>query len=281
MARAVSLSANALRREVSARNARLASEFRHETTYGDSASVIYAEAEDGTHGNFLPAAYRRIVADSAWSRRLQKTYTGSAWIVRPGERQRRELECCTSSDALLMNVFCYPRVLHRPEVCSLLGIPVGARAEFGVRPILPMRGGEIDRTELDLRLGALTVESKLTEGGFGTASRDRVLRYLHVDAVFDPDALSWGPRGLAGYQLVRGALAAFHSEGRYMLLWDQRRVDLREQWFGVLKAIRSSELRSRMVLLSWQELTACLPGALRHFLSSRYGIVAVGSKHSL
>ena len=279
MTRAVTLSAGALRREVSARNRELASEFSHEKSYGASATVIYAEAEDGSHGNFLPAVYRRIAADPEWSRRLQKTYTGSAWIARSEDRQRRELECCTSSDALLMNVFCHPRVLHRREVCSLLGISAGARAEFGVRSLLPMRGGEIDRTELDLRLGALMVESKLTEGGFGTASRDRVSRYLHVDSVFDPDALSWGPRGLAGYQLVRGALAAFQSDGRYMLLWDQRRADLREQWFAVLKAIRSSEVRSRMVLLSWQELAACLPGTLQHFLSSRYGIVATGSTH--
>ncbi len=77
-----------------------------------------------------------------------------------------------------MNVFCYPGVLARREVCSLLGVELGLRPEFGVRAELPMRKGEVDRTEMDMRLGSVLAEAKLTETGFGRASRERLLRYL-------------------------------------------------------------------------------------------------------
>ena|ERR1700741_5062875 len=36
--------------------------------------------------------------------------------------QRFELDCATSSDALLMNIFCHPRVLSRKPLRALLGI---------------------------------------------------------------------------------------------------------------------------------------------------------------
>ena len=268
------LSSSALRRELSARNLQRAASFVHEASFGRVASVVYGEAEDGTHGNFLPAVYRRIVARPEWRKRLSKVYTGSAWIARAQDRERRELECCTSSDALLMNVFCYPGVLRRAGFRALLGVERNVEVEFGVRADLPMRGGEKDRTEIDLRLASLIVESKLSETGFGTASRDRLMRYSEIETVFDVDALPWGARTVAGYQLVRGALAAFHGGGRYLLLCDGRRMDLQEQWLRVIRAIHTSELRSRMVLLSWQELAATLPATLRAFLEGKYGIVA-------
>ena len=244
----------------------------HEETFGRAATVIYGEADDGTHGNFLPESYRRILRNASWQRRLEKSYTGSAWVPRAEDRRRRELECCTSSDALLMNVFCYPRVLHRIRLCALLGIESGLQPEFGVRANLPMHRAEIDRTELDMRLGSLLVESKLSEAGFGTASRDRLFRYVELSQAFDTEALPWGSRGVGGYQLIRGALAAHHAGGRYLLLWDERRADLRESWFRVLSAIQTADLRHRMLLVSWQELAAAVPERVRGFLATKYGI---------
>lgn len=175
-----------------------------------------------------------------------------------------------------MNVFCYPGVLARPGVCALLGIAPGGRPQFGVRAGLPMAGGEVDRTELDMVLGdsecPLLVEAKLTEGGFGRASRERLLRYASVEDVFDPEMLPWGAAGVRGYQVVRGVLAACQREGRFLLLFDGRRADLKELWFFVLRAVRLADVRSRMMLLSWQELAAALPPAVRDFLRFKYGI---------
>jgi hypothetical protein len=267
------LSANGLRLEVNARSVARGESFAHEMTFGTAPSVIYS-GDGGVHGNFLAAAYRRICADAEWSKRLGKSYTASARVPRAADRWRGELECASSSDALLMNLFCYPRVLCRPGVCSLLGVEAGLKPEFGARARIAMRRDEVDRTELDMRLGNLMVEAKLTEGGFGTASRQRMMRYCAVDAVFDVEELPWLGDVVHGYQLVRGVLAAVQEDARFMVLCDGRRADMTEMWFRVLRAVRSYELRSRMALLSWQELAGVMPAAVREFLAEKYGIVA-------
>ena len=106
--------------------------------------------------------------------------------------RRGELECANSSDALLMNIFCYPGILRRAALCSLLGIQAAFMPAFGFRPGIPLKNGAQDRSEIDLKLGDLFIEAKLTEGDFQTARCDLVHRYRDLDAVFDvgrlPDA---------------------------------------------------------------------------------------------
>ncbi len=273
--RSRSLSARALRAEVGARNLQRGASLAQEVTYGRVPSVLYAADEDGGHGNFLRASYRRIVADPAWAERLGKSYTGAARLPRAGDRWRGELECAGSSDALLMNVFCYPGVLRRRPVCASLGVDAGLRPAFGVRAELPMRKGEVDRTELDMAVGDLLVEAKLTEGGFGRASGERLLRYLQVEEVFRVEDLPRGNGQFTGYQIVRGVLAAQQWGSRYLVLLDGRRGDLQEICFRVLRAVRVAEVSSRFRLLTWQELAASLPKALQVFLGEKYGIEPV------
>jgi hypothetical protein len=173
-----------------------------------------------------------------------------------------------------MNIFCYPRVMARPKLCALLSVEAGLRPEFGVRAMLPMRRGEVDRTELDMRVGELLFEAKLTETGFQTASMERLMRYGGVAEIFDLEELPRAGERVVGYQLVRGVLAAQASGGRFVLLCDGRRADLQEMWFRVMRAVRSFDLRSRMGVLSWQEVAGSLPAVLRAFLAAKYGIVA-------
>ncbi len=267
-------SAANLRRELSARNLTRAETLLHEATYGAIPSVVYAKDDTGGHGNFLAASYRRICNDPAWSLRLNKSYTASARVPRSADRVRKELDCCGSSDALLMNIFCYPRVLLRPQLCGLLGVAPGQRPEFGVRARLSMRNDEVDRTEIDMAIGDLLVEAKLTETGFQTASMDRLLRYEGVADIFDIGELPRATNGVLGYQLVRGVLVAHATGVRFVLLLDGRRADLQEMWFRVLRAVLSFDLRSRMALLTWQEVAATLPSVPRTFLAAKYGIVA-------
>jgi hypothetical protein len=249
-------------------------ELVHEVSFGSAASVIYGKDDDGTHGNFLPASYRRICADAEWSKRLGKSYTASERIPRAADRWRGELECASSSDALLMNLFCYPRVTWRKELCSLLGVDVGLRPEFGMRAGIAMRRDEVDRTELDMRLGELMVEAKLTEGGFGKASRERLMRYVALEDVFDVDDLPWTGNVVHGYQLIRGVLAAQAEGALFLVLCDGRRADMVEMWFRVLRAVKSYDVRGRMQLLSWQELAVAMPRTVQHFLAEKYGIIA-------
>ncbi len=269
--------AGSLRREVNARNRVRAETLLHEATYGRDSSVIYAD-DRGTHGNFLPASYRRIRADKAWSERLIKAYTASARVPRSGDRRRAELECATSSDALLMNLFCYPGAMRKPGLLALFGICAGLRPEFGVRVRLPMRNDEVDRTEIDMRIadpsdkGPLLFEAKLTETNFQYATTDRLLRYAGVETVFDVEALPRSGTKIAGYQLIRGVLAALAGEGRFVLLADRRRSDLVETWFRVLSAVHRHDFRSRMALVTWQEIGVVMPLPVREFLLAKYGI---------
>src|SRR5579863_1574740 len=79
-----------------------------------------------------------------------------------------------------------------------------------------------------------------------------------------------------GYQLIRNVLAAHAAGARFCVLLDERRPDLREAWFDVMAAVRSAELRVRLMTLTWQELAATLPAPLREFLDVKYGIVPPG-----
>lgn len=264
-------SAADLRRDISSRNLLLAETILHESTFGAVASVLYQEA-NGVHGNFLPASYRRICASPDWRRRLLKVYTASARVPRSKDRVRRELDCANSSDALLMNIFCYPGVTHRRDLCSLLGFECGARPKFGVRSQTPLANGLLDRTEIDMSLGDLFVEAKLTEGDFQRASAKLVHRYALLEGVFDTDQLPRKRDEYQSYQLIRGILAAEHCSKSFVVLVDARRRDLIEAWFRVVRAVRNSELRTRLAVCTWQEVAACLPRTIQTFMERKFGI---------
>jgi len=265
------LTAAQLRREISARNLIRGERFEHELSYGSSASVIYRECE-GAHGNFLPASWARIAAHPLWQKRLEKAYTASRYVPRAGDRRRFELDCANSSDALLMNIFCYPRVLSRAPLCALLGIEPGQEPEFGFRPAIPRVNGHVDRTEIDLRVGSLLVEAKLTESDFQRAPLRLLARYRDLNEVFDAEQLPVINGVVHSWQLVRGVLAAHACSGSFLVICDRRRPDLIDRWFEVLRAVSSSSLRTRLGILTWQEISAALPRQVRHFLGEKYGI---------
>ncbi len=238
--------------------------------------MIYAPGACG-HGNFVEASYRRIVARPEWARRLTKAHTGKRQAGRTGAEEEargwRELDAATSSDALLMNVFCYPRVLGK-GLAALLGVESGAEPEFGVRARAKLKRGLMDRTEIDMRLGDLLVEAKLTEGDFGRAPMRMVERYTAFAEVFEREALEVGARGVMGYQLVRGVLAAEAAGAGFCVMCDGRRRDLVEEWYRVMSAVRSYEVRSRLRLVTWQEIAGVVPNRLSVFLAEKYGIAA-------
>ncbi len=263
------LSSAQLRREISARNL-VRDEGEFEVSFGGSQSVIYRET-DGGHGNFLAASYARIVANPEWKKRLKKSYTASRFVARAGDRKRFELECASSSDALLMNLFCYPGLLRSANFCGLLGVETRLRPEFGYRPAIPLMSGRSDRTEIDMKLGGLLVEAKLTEGDFQRAPMRLLTRYRDLEEVFEVERLPVVDRVVRSYQLIRCVLAAHASGGSFLVLCDGRRGDLIEQWFEVMRAVRDAALRTRLGLVTWQELGG-LPGRVRRFLEEKYGI---------
>ena len=267
-----------LRARLSTLNARRASAHPHELSRGASPVVIYTPTHT-THGNFLEASYRNILAHPAWLCRLTKAHTSKrqARPTGPDELTRAwcELDSANSSDALLMNIFCYPRVLASPKLATLLGIEPGLEPVFGHRARVPLLRNRTDRTEIDLRLGNLLIEAKLTETDFQFAPLQRLQTYAAFEAVFDPALLDLTPRGIRSYQLIRGVLAA-HADpsASFCVLCDAGRPDLIEAWYAIIRAVNSFQMQSQLRLLTWQELAATLPQPLQTFLDKKYGIQA-------
>jgi hypothetical protein len=309
--------AGQLRQELVLRNRRYARGRAHVESYGNPPVIVYAP-KDERHGNFFDPAYAAIMAQPEWSRRFDKIHAQAARTLPKAERRWRELDSSMSSDALLMNIFCNPGIMGFSALLSALGVECGAGPVFGWKARVPLKNGRFDRTEVDMRLGPLLVEAKLTEGDFQTRIAPIVEAYRDFDLVFDrdllprveiiearpkrtsefpenysqefesfvadPDSFSVldavirapGELGYASYQLIRNVLAAHAAQCSFCVMHDERRSDLREEWFRVMAAVRSAEMRVRLKVLTWQELAAYLPDELQEFLDWKYGIVAPG-----
>lgn len=273
---AVARYAAALRYELSVRNQAYAKAHgvKHQVSYGSQPVVCY-EPEGRTHGNFLPETYRAILANPLWARRLQKAHTSARSALPRNDRGFwSELDSSNSSDALLMNAFCCPGVFDDGRVFSLLGLEAGAVPEFGFKARVPLLGGKFDRTEVDMRLGSLLVEAKLTESDFQTRDKAIVESYRDFAEVFDRKALPKTKDCYLSYQLIRNVLAAQANNCAFCVLCDARRPDLLQAWYEIMRCVLAVELRLRCKVLTWQELAAALPRVLRRFLEEKYGIAA-------
>jgi hypothetical protein len=252
----------------------------HVESYGSMPVVVY-EPDSGRHGNFLDETYSAIQCNPEWRKRLDKIHAQARNSLPKTGYRWKELDSCTSSDALLMNVFCFPGVLQDARALSLLGVEQGSAATFGFKARVPLSNGLFDRTEVDLRLGSLLIEAKLTEADFQTKAIDVVRGYRDFAAVFAAKSLPRVVDKFAGYQLIRNVLAAYCNGGSFCVLLDQRRPDLIEQWYAIMRCVRREELRVRCKVLTWQELGAVIPDRLRRFLDAKYGIVEPGQNPSI
>jgi hypothetical protein len=267
--------AEALRRELAVRNREYASRcgLFYRESIGSRVVCYPAPHELVQHGNFLAQSYQAILKNPDWRKRLEKPHA-SAYRALPRDGQRwRELDSSNSSDALLMNVFCFPGTLKDERVFRLLGVEMGAEPHFGFKARVPLAGGQVDRTEVDLRLGDLLVEAKLTESHFQKKPAAFVEKYRDLEEVFDRRALPRGGDCYISYQLIRNVLAAYATGCSFCVMLDARRPDLLEAWYAIMRCVRVHDLRLRCKALTWQELAAVLPAKLQVFLAEKYGIV--------
>jgi hypothetical protein len=297
--------AASLRHELRARNLEFARRhgLAHQLSYGEAPVVCY-EPDGSAHGNFLPDTYAAIVANAAWSKRLKKVHTsGRTSLPRNDRGFWAELDSCTSSDALLMNVFCYSGVFEDGRVLGILGVDSEAQKQtprcarndkeslafndshserneksvspdFGYRARVPLLNDKVDRTEVDMRLGPLLVEAKLTEGDFQSREKKFVDEYRDFKKVFNRRDLPQTRERYLSYQLIRNVLAAHALDCSFCVLHDGRRPDLRDAWYDVMRCVKLHDLRLRCKVLTWQELAEALPAPLQAFLEEKYGIAA-------
>src|SRR5258708_34205540 len=113
--------------------------------------------------------YKTSGAKGEWGGGLGEGRRGWGRGSAQGGWRWRELDCANSSDALLMNIFCHQRTIRNVALSSMLGVAFGQIPQFGFRPAIPLKSGKTDRTEIDMKLGGLLVEAKLTETHFQTA----------------------------------------------------------------------------------------------------------------
>ncbi|HEY4009489.1 MAG TPA: hypothetical protein VGM11_05015 [Acidobacteriaceae bacterium] len=243
-----------------------------ERTDGVTPAVIFNRDASGRHGNFHPLADQAICSNPAWAKRLNKVHTASKRVRARADWRWMELDSANSSDALLMNIFCHPEVPGRPAVRALLGLASDAEPHFGVKPRTPMLGNRYDTTEIDMRIGDVLIEAKLTESDFQTAKPNLILRYRDLEQVFDFAELPVRNEKVIGYQLIRGTLAAHASGCSFCVCCDARRHDLIEIWYRIIRAVQPFDLRCRMKLLTWQELAAAVSHDLATFLAIKYGV---------
>lgn len=245
----------------------------HEQTFGRSPVILFRE-EDGDHGNFFPASYRRICSRPEWSRRLRKPHTTARRLLASHGGERRELDTAASSDALLMSIFCHPRAFASASpLRHLLATEAPERLQFGFKPRIPLLRQHVECTEVDLRIGDLLIEAKLTESDFQSAPLPRIERYRDFATTFDAEMLPRDSKTWWHYQLIRGVMAAAADPAtRYCVLCDARRPDLIDAWFTVVSTVRDYALRSRLQLVTWQEIACTLPAAMRLWLQEKYGI---------
>jgi hypothetical protein len=160
------------------------------------------------HGNFIQSSYQAILRRPEWRRRLDKVHSHGKHLLPMTGCVWRELDSSMSSDALLMNIFCYPGVTRCQKLAMLLGTEVHDVPEFGFRPRVPLLNGALERTEIDMKLGNVLFEAKLTEGNFQIQKPDIVERYCNLKEVFERSMLPRKDQDYVSYQLVRNVLAA-------------------------------------------------------------------------
>ena len=245
------------------------------------AALFLPDQDRCLHGNFLDDSYRAICESLEWAQRLQKRHSRSKALPLERREEAKELDSCTSSDALLMNVFCYPGVFRHTPLVRLLELSAPAEPDlvFGFNPRVPRQGTGRD-TEVDLMVEDLLIEAKLTEPGFTRKHSDAVKRYCDFQSVFYPACLPVSDGYYLHYQLLRNVLAAHHLGFRFRLICDARRDDLIDAVCRGLRAVRESDLRTRCDVVTWQEVASSVPGPLQAFLRDKYGIAPSGSDDS-
>jgi hypothetical protein len=272
--------ASSLRQELAHRALEFAQseKLRYALSYGAMPVTCFAPGEDQScHGNFTRASYKAIMSNPIWRQRLGKVHTqGKRSLPASDHGQWRELDSCMSSDALLMNIFCYPRVWRNKRALETLGVEAIEPPHFGYRARVPLINGRFDRTEIDMRVGNLLVEAKLTESDFQRADKAVFIAYRDFLDVFDHEQLLQTGSDYLCYQLLRNVLAAHALRCSFCVLLDARRPDLIDAWYAVMKCVKLVELRTALRVLTWQELARVLPLKLGAFLDSKYGI---GTSH--
>ena len=100
---------------------------------------------DQTEFNFNKDSWSVIWNNTAYRSRTQKAHSSF-----DSTNPKDEMQSSNSSDALLMNIFCYPKINEWKGVKQLLQVNDLSQLKFGHEPGISLNDGTVDRTEVDL-----------------------------------------------------------------------------------------------------------------------------------
>ncbi|MDR1666633.1 MAG: hypothetical protein LBS03_02920 [Bacteroidales bacterium] len=225
---------------------------------------------DDVKMNFILESFDNIKRHPDWFIRIEKKLKDHPGVF--------EMQSSNSSDALLMNIFCYPDFISENKFTE-------NKMKFGWNPNFSYekkkleylkkigKDKEFHFSEIDLKIDNSIFEAKLTETDFGDKEIETVKRYDGFQCVFNEKLLSKTEDGLKyrNYQLIRYILAAFKDYLEFILLVDETRNDLIEDFENTKKSVKISEFQKKICYKTWQDLIrGCKAEKLRKYISERY-----------
>jgi len=163
--------------------------------------------------NFNAESYKNIDNKPLWRNRLTKSHTQIA--------NTKEMQSSNSSDALLMNIFCFPSFQDWKGTRDLFKVESFSDFVFGWNPDFKNENKSYP-TEIDLHFNDVIVEAKLTEPDFQTQKANIVEAYENFNVVFDEELLDRNEEGdYKNYQLIRNILTAYKNQYRFYVLIDE------------------------------------------------------------
>lgn len=223
----------------------------------DSAFVF-----DSIEMNFEKESFETIENKKEWHVRTQKKHTH----FKDGTL---EMQSCNSSDALLMNIFCNPGFKKWSGPQNLLNISIDHEFEFGWNPQFENEDPK-HPTEIDLKIGNHIFEAKLTENSFTTKPKSVVHLYRYFKDLFEESCLLTPKEDIQQYQLIRNILTAYKYNFYFTAIIDSTRIDLMKEIINVLKSVKNYNLRSRINIVTWQEIIDSCGGKLKLYLQEKY-----------
>ncbi len=216
---------------------------------------------DNLKSNFIDKSFNEIMNHPEWFERLEKKHTSFT-------NETKELQSSNSSDALLMNIFCYPKILEWKGVRDLLGVNENDNIEFGWDPKID-NNSRGQNTEIDMKIGDKIFEAKLTESSFTKVDKNKLKKYKDLSNIIDLTDLEEGDM-VTNYQLIRNILAVYKHGFTFYLLVDESRTDLIREFYRTKAAILDSRFKSKVKLLTWQELIEVCGKELKAFINRKY-----------
>lgn len=211
--------------------------------------------------NFIEDSFDNIQKNEDWFLRTLKKNNSLLNTL--------EMQSSNSSDALLMNIFCYPKINQWKGIKQLLGTDDLNDIKFGWNPFFENEDLK-QPTEIDMKIGNHIFEAKLTENNFTQKEKKIVKNYSDFSKVFDLEKLNIIEDKYESYQLIRNILTAYKYNYSFTLLIDETRTDLIRFLITIIKAININELQNKINFVTWQEIAHVCGKDLKDYLENKY-----------